>query len=63
MLPLDDLALDLGIAALSAAGGALSQRPKIQQLERELETTRAALTESEQQLVDKFMNGKLFMMD
>jgi hypothetical protein len=64
-LVIDPFALDFGIAALSAAGGALSQRPKIQQLERELETTRASLTESEQQLVDQIheLEEKLFTMD
>jgi hypothetical protein len=57
--------LDAGIAALSAAAGALSQVPKIQQLERELETTRSALTDSEQQLVSQIheLEEKLFTMD
>jgi hypothetical protein len=64
MLPLD-VAFDAGIAALSAAAGALSQAPKIQQLERELATTRASLTESEQQLVAQIheLEEKLFVMD
>jgi hypothetical protein len=65
MLSLDALPFDAGIAALSAAAGALSQMPKIQQLERELDITRAALTDSEQQLVDQIheLEEKLFTMD
>lgn len=59
------LPMDVGIAAVSAAAGALSQVPKIQQLERELDVTRAALTDSEQQLVSKIheLEEKLFTMD
>jgi hypothetical protein len=57
--------LDIGIAAVSAAAGALAQVPKIQELERELDTTRAALTDSEQQLVSQIheLEERLFVMD
>lgn len=65
MLSLDALGLDAGIAALSAAAGAFSQQSKIQQLQRELDTTRAALTDSEKQLVDQIneLEEKLFVID
>jgi hypothetical protein len=65
MFSLGELPLDAGIAALSAAAGALSQQSKIKELGRELETTRAALTVSEQQLVDQIheLEEKLFVMD
>jgi hypothetical protein len=57
--------LDVGIAAVSAAAGAFSQVPKIQQLERELDLTREALTDSEQEMVSKIheLEEKLFTMD
>lgn len=57
--------MDLGIAVVSAAAGAASQWPRIQSLERELSTTRAALTESEQEMVAKIhaLEEKLHVMD
>jgi phage-related minor tail protein len=65
MFSLGELPMDAGIAALSAAAGALSQQSKVKELGRELETTRAALTVSEQQLVDQIheLEEKLFVMD
>jgi hypothetical protein len=65
ILPTDPLFLDLGIAAVSAAAGAVSQLPKIQELQRELEISRAALTESENEMVSKIhdLEEKLFQMD
>jgi hypothetical protein len=65
ILPTDPLFLDLGIAAVSAAAGAASQLPRIQELQRELEISRAALTESENEMVTKIhdLEEKLFQMD
>jgi hypothetical protein len=65
ILPTDPLFLDLGIAAVSAAAGAVSQLPRIQELQRELEISRAALTESENEMVTKIhdLEEKLFQMD
>lgn len=40
--------MDVSIALLSAAAGAASQFPRIQELERELTTTKAALTKVRQ---------------
>lgn len=62
---IDPFAVDFGIAVVSAAAGAASQIPRIQSLERELEITRAALTESEQELVSKIteLEEKMFVMD
>lgn len=57
--------MDVGIAVVSAAAGAVSQLPRIQQLERELKTVRAALTDSENEMVAKIkeLEDKLFLMD
>ena len=65
ILPTDPLFLDLGIAAVSAAAGAASQLPQIQELQRELEISRAALSESENEMVSKIhdLEEKLFLMD
>ena len=65
VVPLDPVSLDIGIAVVSAAVGAASQLPRIQQLERELETARSALTKSEQAMVTKItdLEEKLFQMD
>lgn len=41
---LDPNVMDAAIALTSAAAGAASQLPRIQQLESELESTRSALT-------------------
>jgi hypothetical protein len=64
-----ELPLYAGIAALSAAvssaAGVMSQQSKIKGLGGELETSRAALTVSEQQLGDQVhdLEEKLFIMD
>lgn len=65
ILPTDPLFLDLGIAAVSAAAGAASQLPRIQELQRELDISRAALSESENEMVTKIydLEEKLFLMD
>lgn len=66
VLPIDpNLALDVGIAVASAAAGAASQLPRVQQLERELSITKEALTQSEQEMVRKIteLEEKLFEMD
>lgn len=65
ILPTDPLFMDMGIAAVSAAAGAASQLPRIQELQRELEISRAALTESENEMVSKIhdLEEKLFQMD
>mmetsp|Transcript_32817 Transcript_32817/g.54195 ORF Transcript_32817/g.54195 Transcript_32817/m.54195 type:complete len:213 (-) Transcript_32817:187-825(-) len=57
--------IDGAIALASAAAGAASQFPRIQQLERELGSARSALTKSEAELADKVMQleDKLFRMD
>jgi hypothetical protein len=55
----------IGIALVSAAAGAASQSPKIQQLERELETAKEALASSELEIVETIsqLEDKLFRMD
>lgn len=55
----------IGIALISAAAGAAAQVPKIQELERELKTTRAALTSSEEEMMVKMtkLEDQLFNMD
>lgn len=55
----------VGIAVASAAAGAAAQMPRIQALERELESTKAALDLSEQEMVSKIaeLEDKLFNMD
>jgi hypothetical protein len=60
-----DIALEVGVAVVSAAAGALSQVPRIQQLERELTSVKASLTSSESELVEKIrvLEDKLFVMD
>jgi hypothetical protein len=60
-----DLSLELGVAVVSAAAGAMSQLPRIQSLERELQATKSALTLSEAELVEKIkvLEDKLFLMD
>jgi hypothetical protein len=60
-----DLSLELGVAVVSAAAGAISQLPRIQSLERELQATKSALTLSEAELVEKItvLEDKLFAMD
>jgi hypothetical protein len=67
LLPIIDptMAMDMGIAVASAAAGAVSQFPRIQQLERELTVAKDALTDSEQQLVQKIteLEERLFQMD
>jgi chromosome segregation ATPase len=57
--------IDAGIAVVSAAAGAASQLPRIQQLERDLRTAKDSLTKSEQELVSKIteLEDKLFHMD
>ena len=46
LLPAVDIAMmDAAIAVVSAAAGAASQFPRIQQLERDLDSARSALTE------------------
>ena len=59
------MAMDMGIAVASAAAGAATQFPRIQQLERELTVAKTALSESEQQMVDKIteLEERLFVMD
>jgi hypothetical protein len=65
LLPTDPLFMDMGIAAVSAVAGAASQLPRIQELQRELDISRAALTESENEMVSKIhdLEEKLFQMD
>jgi hypothetical protein len=60
-----DIAMEVGIAVASAAAGAMTQIPRIQQLERELQSTKALLTSSEADLVEKIrvLEDKLFIMD
>lgn len=60
-----DVAVEVGIAVASAAAGAMTQIPRVQQLERELETAKSALTTSELELVEKIrvLEDKLFVMD
>jgi hypothetical protein len=60
-----DIALEVGVAVVSAAAGALSQVPRIQQLERELTSVKKSLTSSESELVEKVrvLEDKLFVMD
>ena len=41
----DPISVNVGIAVVSAAAGAATQFPKIQELERELEIAKLALTE------------------
>jgi hypothetical protein len=55
----------IGIALVSAAAGAAAQVPKIQALEKELDTTRAALSASEEEMLDKMtkLEDQLFNMD
>lgn len=57
--------VDAGIAVVSAAAGAASQFPRIQELERQLKTARESLTASELELVAKIteLEDKLFQMD
>lgn len=57
--------MDVGIAVVSAAAGAVSQLPRIQELEREVESARMSLTEAENQLKLKIeeLDEKLFTMD
>ena len=59
------LNLDVAIAVASAAAGAMTQIPRVQQLERELATAKSALTTSELELVEKIrvLEDKLFVMD
>jgi hypothetical protein len=60
-----DVAVEVGIVVASAAAGAMTQIPRVQQLERELETAKSALTTSELELVEKIrvLEDKLFVMD
>lgn len=60
-----DITMEIGVAMVSAAAGAFSQVPRIQALERELQTTKDALTVSEADLVEKIhvLEEKLFVMD
>ena len=60
-----DVAVEVGIALASAAAGAMTQIPRVQQLERELEAAKFALTASELDLVEKIrvLEDKLFVMD
>ena len=44
-LKMDPLSVNAAVAVVSAAAGAASQVPKIQELERELEIAKLALTE------------------
>jgi hypothetical protein len=62
---IDPAAIDIGIAAVSAGFGAVSQMPRIKSLEREVEVMKMALTKSEEELVDKIneLEEKLFSMD
>lgn len=62
---LDPMMVDAGIAVVSAAAGAATQLPRIQQLERELKSAKESLTQSEQELVSKIaqLEDKLFQMD
>jgi alanyl-tRNA synthetase len=62
---LDPTVVDAGIAVVSAAAGAASQFPRIQQLERELKSAKDSLTKSEEELVSKIteLEDKLFHMD
>lgn len=59
------IATDVGIAVVSAAAGAASQFPRINQLQRELDIARTALTQSEQELVTKItqLEDRLYEMD
>lgn len=60
-----DLGLEFGVAVVSAAAGVISQLPRIQSLERELQATKSALSASEADLVEKVqeLEEKLFVMD
>lgn len=60
-----DVAVEVGIAVASAAAGAMTQIPRVQQLERELVTAKSALTSTELDLVEKIrvLEDKLFIMD
>ena len=60
-----DVAVEVGIAVASAAAGAMTQIPRIQQLERELSSAKSALTATELELVEKIqvLEDKLFVMD
>lgn len=62
---LDPTMVDAGIAVVSAAAGAASQLPRIQQLERDLRSAKESLSKSEQELVSKIaeLEDKLFHMD
>ena len=55
----------IGFAIISAAAGAASQVPKIQQLEGELTETRAALEQSKEDMKSRIaeLEDKLFLMD
>lgn len=60
-----DITMEVGVALVGAAAGAMSQVPRMQALERELQTTKDALTLSEADLVAKIelLEEKLFAMD
>ena len=55
----------IGFALISAAAGAASQVPKIQQLEGELTEARAALEQSKEEMKSRIaeLEDKLFLMD
>ena len=59
------IATDVGIAVVSAAAGAATQLPRINKLQHELELSREALTQSEQEMVSKIskLEDKLYEMD
>ena len=61
----EPLTTTIGIAVASAAAGAATQMPRIQALERELDSTKAALELSEKEMVEKIteLEEKLFLMD
>jgi len=58
-------AIDVGIAVVSAAAGVVSQLPTVSRLQKELEITRAALTDSEQEMVSRIseVEDRLHAMD
>jgi ABC-type multidrug transport system fused ATPase/permease subunit len=60
-----NIGVEVGVALVSAAAGAMSQAPKIQKLERELQTTRASLNQTEAEMVQKIhvLEEQLYAMD
>jgi ABC-type multidrug transport system fused ATPase/permease subunit len=60
-----NIGVEVGVALVSVAAGAMSQAPRIQKLERELQTTRASLDQTEAEMVQKIhlLEEQLYAMD